>query len=466
MRQLLREDQVVAGAAARRVYDSDAYGVDRFPPAVVVLPESTAEVASVVRWCHQQQVPFTPRGAGTGLSGGVMPALGGVVISIKRLDRILAVEPENRLMHAQAGCVNLALTRAAHAHGLHFAPDPSSQSVATLGGNIGMNSGGPHTLKYGVTAPHIRQVTMVDPTGEVLTIGTLAPGSPGPHFLSVVIGSEGTLGVITEAWVNLTPNPAGYETALASFRTVRDATQSVADIIALGVTPAALEFIDRKILEALKAAFGLESPSDAEAVLLVECDGDPGPIHEEMRQIREVLARNGAIQVETAANPAERQRLWTARKKAYGAMGRLAPTVVTHDGVIPRSKLPEMLDFVYRVAEEHGVGVANMFHAGDGNLHPVFYFDDREPGMIDRVVRAGEAIIRQCVALGGSVTGEHGVGIEKVDLLALMFNESDRQMMADVKQIFGDTTLCNPCKVLPSQKGCLEHMRRWRGAAW
>lgn len=466
LKRLLRADQVLEGPAAERAYDSDAYTVDRSKPTVIVLPESTEEVAAVVKWCNQHQVPFTARGAGTGLSGGAMPALGGVVISTKRLNKIFEIDIPNRALHAGAGIANKRISDAVASEGLHFAPDPSSQTVSTLGGNIAENAGGPHTLKYGVTVQHILGVTMVDPQGEVLTIGGKFGQGPGYDFLGVICGSEGLLGIVTEAWVKLTPLPTEIRTALIAFASVRAATESVAEIIARGTIPAALEMMDRGIMNAVSAAFGLQFPAEAHALLLVECDGfEVETVAKEMEVVREVCAEKGSLEFAEATSPSERAKLWTARKKGVGAMGRLAPTVVTHDGVIPRSKLPEMLDFVYAVAAEHQIGVANIFHAGDGNLHPCFYFDDREPGIVDRVVKAGEEIIRKCVELGGSVSGEHGVGVEKLDLLPLMYTPEDLAAQALVKQIFDHSGLSNPCKVLPMNRACTEHKLRWRGVA-
>ena len=460
---LLGADGVLAGDAAERAYDCDAYTVDRSRPTAVALPKSTEETARLVRWCAANGIPFTARGAGTGLSGGALPGAGGVVVSTKRMKAILEIDLPNRAMRAQAGVVNKKLTDAVRAHGLHFAPDPSSGSVATLGGNVAENAGGPHTLKYGVTANHVLGVTLVTPDGDVVELGGKVPGGPGFDLLGLVVGGEGTLGLVTEAWVRLTPLPTEVRTALAAFPTVRAATETVSAILATGTVPAALEMMDRGILRAVRAAFGLTYPEGTEALLLIECDGDAAET--EMGIVRECCAVQGALEVHEAADEAERAKLWTARKKSVGAMGRLAPTIVTHDGVIPRSKLPEMLEFVYEVAAANGLGVANMFHAGDGNLHPCFYFDDREPGVIGRVVAAGEAIVRRCIDLGGSVTGEHGIGTEKLDMMPLMFSPVDLAFQARVKTIFNDGDLCNPCKVLPSARACAEHRTRWRGAA-
>jgi glycolate oxidase subunit GlcD len=466
LRSLLREDQILSGPAAERAYDCDAYTVDRAKPSIVVLPETTSEVAAIVRWCVTADVPFTARGAGTGLSGGAMPALGGVVISTKRMSKIIEIDIENRCLHAQTGIANRRITDAVKADGLHFAPDPSSQSVSTLGGNIAENAGGPHTLKYGVTVQHILGVTMVDPLGEIIEIGGKLGCGPGYDFLGLICGSEGTLGIVTEAWVKLTPIPKYVMTALVAFATIRETTETVARIIATGTIPAALEMMDRGIMNAVSLAFGLEFPEDAQALLLVECDGDSQEfVQTEMNSVRTVCESFNCLDIRMASDEKERAKLWTARKKGVGAMGRIAPTIVTHDGVIPRSKLPEMLEFVYEVAKAKNIGVANIFHAGDGNLHPCFYFDDRDAAQVEAVIAAGETIIKQCIELGGSVTGEHGIGVEKMDLMPLMFSPADLEAQSMAKRIFNDGQLCNPCKVLPNQRGCNEHRMRWRGAA-
>ena len=466
LERLLTPEAVLSGAAAERAYDCDAYTVDRGNPTAVVLPESTEEVAKVVRWCCDNNVPFTARGAGTGLSGGVLAALGGVVISTKRMTRILEIDVENCCLLAQSGIANKRISEAVKQFGLHFAPDPSSQTVSTIGGNIGENSGGPHTLKYGITVQHILGVTLVDPRGEILKLGGKLAGGPGYDFLGLIVGGEGTLGVVTEAWVKLVPVPKAVATALIAYSTIGDATKTVADIIAAGTIPAALEMMDRGILQAVRLAFGLQYPEGAEALLLIECDGEPETVASEMEIVKQICTRNNALEIRVAADEAERAKLWVARKKGIGAMGRIAPSIVTHDGVIPRSKLPEMLEFVYAVAKRQQIGVANLFHAGDGNLHPCFYFDDRDPDQIRRVIEAGEEILTRGIELGGSVSGEHGIGVEKIDLMKLMFAPEDLELQATSKRIFNDAMLCNPCKVLPNQKSCVEHQKRWRGTGW
>ncbi len=471
MERLLGSEKVQSSVAAKRAYDCDAYSIERSEPSVIVLPESTEDVQKIVKWCNANNVPYTPRGAGTGLSGGALAAKQGVLVSTKKLTKIIEIDVENRCIKAQAGITNKKISDPVAKHGLHFAPDPSSQTVSTLGGNIAENSGGPHTLKYGVTVQHVLGVTMVAPDGEIVEFGGKVAGAPGYDFLSVIVGSEGTLGIVTEAWVKLTPLPKAVKTALVAFRSVRDASEAVSAIIAAGILPAALEFMDSGILKALNAAFGLEYPEGTNSLLLVECDSDSETeavqiVEAEMAKVATICKRNDSIEVRTAKDDMERQSFWIARKKGIGAMGRLAPTIVTHDGVIPRSKLPEMLELVYGVAERNQIGVANLFHAGDGNLHPCFYFDDRDPKQIEAVIRAGEEIMKRCIELGGSITGEHGIGVEKLDLMKLQFSENDLIAQAMTKQIFNSGELCNPCKVIPDQKGCVEHQRRWRGAAW
>lgn len=394
-----------------------------------------------------------------------MPAKGGVVISTKRLTRILNIDLEARTLEAEAGVTNVALSQAVASAGLHFAPDPSSQSVSTLGGNIAENSGGPHTLKYGVTAPHILNVKVVLPDGSVGVFGRSMAGGPGPAWERLMVGSEGLLGVVVSATVLLTPLPERVQTALVAMPSIRSASQAVAAIIQGGVLPAALEMMDRNILHALRVAFNLEFPDNTEALLLLECDGREAEVDDEFARMLAIVDQFSPISVQVAHDAVERKKLWTARKKGIGAMGRLAPTIVTHDGVIPPSTLPEMLEFVYQTAEAEGLGVANLFHAGDGNLHPCFYFDDRDPKQVEAVVRAGDAIMRKCLELGGSLTGEHGIGVEKAGLMNAMFSPDDLKLQRWVKSIFNPGELCNPCKVIPDQKGCVEHMRRWRGAA-
>ena len=465
MREILPAERILTGSAVQRAYASDAYTVEKFFPTLVALPESTEEVARICRWCHLNEVPLTPRGAGTGLSGGAMPALGGMVLSTKKMTKILEIDVTNRAALVQSGVPNAKVSQAVAGHDLHFAPDPSSQSVSTIGGNIAENSGGPHTLKYGVTAQHVLGLKMVCGDGEVLELGSKHGPDPSLDLMSLVVGSEGMLGVVTEAWLRLTPNPIRTETALVAFPTIRSASESVAAIVKSGVMPAALEMMDANVLVAVAAAFELAYPQGTAAMLLVETDGETEQAKSEIERIVEICREKGCLSVEIAKDDEHRKRLWIARKKGIGALGRIAPSVVTHDGVIPPSKLPDMLEFVYQVAEKLEMGVANIFHAGDGNLHPIFYFDEREEGQIEKVIEAGERVIGKCIELGGSVSGEHGIGVEKAVLLARMFDEESLALQGRVASAFYEGASQNPCKVVPSGKSCVEHRMRWRGVA-
>jgi glycolate oxidase len=453
---ILGREGVLTTEAELRTYDCDAYAPEKRYPDVVVLPRDTEQVAAIVRLCNRLSVPFTPRGAGTGLSGGATAVAGGVVISTMRLNRILEIDVPNRRMLAQAGVVNVYLTKAVKADGLHYAPDPSSQGACTVGGNVAENSGGPHTLKYGVTTNHVTGMTLVLPDGEIVHLGGKAEDSPGFDLVGLVVGAEGTMGIVTEVIVRLTPLPPSVRTLLAVFESTEDATQTVSDIIAAGVLPAALEMIDTLIIRMCEEAFHLGFPMDAEAVLIIEVDGPEAGLDEEADRARAIALRNGAREVRAAATEMERALLWKARKQAFGAMGRLGLQMVTHDGVIPRTKLPEVLREVNRIAKEHGILAGNVFHAGDGNLHPNLMFDERDPQQVRNVLEAGHKILKLCVDVGGSLTGEHGIGVEKMDAMPWLFSEADMDLMERIKRVFNANALCNPGKILPTAKRCWE----------
>lgn len=465
--QLLRElvaivgaEGVLSGRSEMRVYDCDAYTVDKSAPAAVVLPQTTEQVAAVVRVCNRLQVPFVPRGAGTGLSGGTTAVCGGVVITTIRLNKILQIDTLNRRLIAQAGCVNLNLTKAVKGDGLHYAPDPSSQGACTVGGNVAENSGGPHTLKYGVTTNHITGLRMVLPDGDIVELGGEVEDSPGYDLVGLVVGSEGTFGIVTEVTVRLTPLPQAYRTLLGVFETIDDCTQTVSDIIAAGILPAALEMIDQLILQAIEDAFHFGFPRDASAVLIIELDGFEAGLDGDAERVREICLKNHAREVRVAATPEDRARLWVARKKGIGAAGRLAPSIVTQDGVIPRSKLPEVLREIADISRRYRIRICNIFHAGDGNLHPCVLFDERDEDELHRVVEAGEEILKLCVRVGGSITGEHGIGYEKIDAMPLLFSEADIALMERVRGVFNTNELCNPGKLFPTSKSCVEV--KWR----
>lgn len=453
---IVGKEAVLTSEVDLRAYDCDAYAPEKRYPDAVVLPSDTAQVSRIVKLCCRLKIPFTPRGAGTGLSGGATAITGGVIISLIRLNRILETDIPNRRMTAQAGCVNVYLTKAVKNDGLHYAPDPSSQGACTVGGNVAENSGGPHTLKYGVTTNHVTGVTMVLPDGDIVKLGGKLEDTPGLDLVGLVVGSEGTMGIVTEVIIRLTPLPQSVRTLLVIFETVDQASQTVSDIIAEGVLPAALELIDTFIVKACEDAFHLGFPLDAEAVLIIEVDGLEVGLDEEAAHAAAIANRNGAREVRHAKTELERALLWKARKQAFGALGRLGKSMVTHDGVIPRTRLPEVLREVRAIALRHGLEVGNVFHAGDGNLHPNLMFDERDAEQIRNVMHAGEEILKLCLEVGGSVTGEHGIGLEKMDAMAWQFSEADLELMEKIKSVFNTSELCNPGKIFPTAKRCWE----------
>jgi len=433
------------------VYECDGYTLERARPELVVLPRSTREVAAVVRLCARYDVRFVPRGAGTGLSGGCLPIAAPVMICLSRMNRIVAIDVENRTARVEAGVVNRDVSARAAAHGLYYAPDPSSQPACTIGGNIAENSGGPHTLKYGVTTNHVLSVELVRSDGEVVELGGALDDGPGYDLRGVVIGAEGTFGLVTQATLRLLPLPEGAKTLLAVFDRVDDASAAVSGIIARGIIPAALEMMDALMVEAVEAAYHFGFPKDAEAVLIIEIDGLRAGFDRQTERIVAVCRERGAREVRIAADEGERALLWKSRKRAFGAVGRLAPNYCTQDGVVPRTKLPEILRIIRSVAVEHGLRVANVFHAGDGNIHPILLYDERDRGEVERVLAAGRKILEACVALGGSLTGEHGIGVEKMDLLPLLFSEADLDLMRRVRRVFDPELRSNPHKIFPAE---------------
>ena len=455
LRALLPAERLVVESEDLFAYECDAQTTDRGTPLAIAFPESTTEVAAVVKACARRGVPFVPRGAGTGLSGGAV-ATSSVVISLVRLNQIFEIDAPNRQAWVGPGVVNAHLSKAVAGLGLHYAPDPSSQNACTIGGNVAENSGGPHTLKYGVTVNHILALEVVLPDGEVVMLGSHMPDAPGYDLLSAFVGSEGTFGLATKILVRLTPNPEGLKTALAIFNTVNDASRAVTEILARGITPAAIEMIDQVTLRAVEAYIHAGFPLDAAAVLLVEVDGFLDDLEEQATRVVDVCRAMGAHDVRLAKDDAERLKLWKGRKQAFGALGRVAPNYYTHDGVIPRSKLPEVLDEIFRIAAAHGVVIANVFHAGDGNLHPVILFDEREVGVIERVRAVGDAILRLVIRVGGALSGEHGIGCEKIGYMDLIYSEADLGEFRRLRALFNPAGLCNPNKVIPGPGRCVE----------
>jgi glycolate oxidase len=449
-------DALIARPGEVRVYECDGWTLARQAPDVVVLPRTAEQAAAVVRVLHRHGVPFVPRGAGTGLSGGCLPLDAPVMICTSRLNRIVEIDLVNRRAVVEAGVVNLSVTRAVAAHGLLYAPDPSSQSACTIGGNVAENSGGPHTLKYGVTTNHVLAVDLVLPDGEVVELGGAMEDVPGYDLRGLVVGGEGTFGLVTRATLRLVREPEDWRTLLGVFETVSDASNAVSDIIATGIVPAALEMMDRLIVEAVEAAFSFGFPTDAGALLIVEIDGPAAEMDAQMRAVIEVCRSHGAREVRVAEDEVQRAALWKSRKRAFGAVGRLAPNYCTQDGVVPRTKLPEILRTIGAVAARHRLRVANVFHAGDGNIHPILLYDERDADEVRRVIAAGHEILRACVDLGGSITGEHGIGVEKVGELPLIFSPQDLLVMQQLRRVFDPDLRANPGKIFPTPGACVE----------
>jgi len=465
LRDVVGRDAVLTSASDLMVYECDGYTIAKNKPDVVVFPTSTEQVVQVVKLCNEYDVPFLPRGAGTSLAGGCLPVGGGVMIALTRMKRILEVNTRDRYAVVESGVVNLWLSNHLRPHGFHFAPDPSSQGACTIGGNVATNSGGPHTLKYGVTVNHILGLEFVLPDGRVVHTGGPAEDNPGYDLTGTIVGSEGTFGVATKAWVRITRNPEAYRTLLGVFETVDDATNTISDIIGAGIIPGALEMLDQLILQAVEAAFHFGFPLDAGAVLIMEVDGLEAGLDADAERIVAIARKNGAREVRRAASDAERLLLWKCRKQAFGAVGRLAPSYCTQDGVVPRTKLPHILREIQRIGAKYQVRIANVFHAGDGNIHPILLFDERDPDQVKRVLQASHEILDECIHCGGSVTGEHGIGVEKIDFMPRLFTPEDLAMMLRLRSAFNPDGRCSPRKVFPTAGACIEPSRAGRRAA-
>jgi glycolate oxidase subunit GlcD len=458
---LLGDDAVIADPGTLLAYDSDGIMSYRVQPRAVMLPADTGEVAAVLRVLWREGIPFVARGSGTGLSGGALALEGAVVISTARMDRILSLDPANRRARVQPGVVNVNLSAAGAPHGLYYAPDPSSQSVCTIGGNVAENAGGPHCLKHGVTLNHILGAVVVLSDGSTVELGPRNGEDVGYDLLGLFVGSEGTFGIATEIDVRLSRVPRDVATLVALFERLDDASRCVSAVIAEGLLPAALEMVDHQAIMAVEASiYAAGMPTDIEALLIIEFDGiGPGTVADAERA-EQVCSLHGAREVRRAANEKERQRMWHARKKAYGAMGRLAPDVLVQDAVVPRSKLPMVLRQIYGIAYHHGLKLCNMFHAGDGNLHPTILFDRRDEAQVRAVEQASGEMMRVCVEAGGTISGEHGVGMDKREFMDLIFSEDEMSLMCDVRRVFNPRGLANPAKVLP-----VRICREWIGPA-
>ena len=464
LRSIVGPDGLLARSDELFVYECDGLTLEPCRPDLVVLPQTTGQVAAVVRACRHEGHPFVPRGAGTGLSGGAHPVPGSVIIECSRMKSILEVDAENRLAVVQPGVVNADLSTAVAGHGLFYAPDPSSQLACTIGGNVAENSGGPHTLKYGATTNHVLAVEVVMPDGEVLRFGSRTGMKSGFDLVGVFVGSEGTLGIVTEVTVRLTEIPEAVETLLLLFPDGVHACRAVGTMIESGLVPAALEILDQRTIAAVEdSVYAAGIPRDAGAVLIAELDGPACALPAQVERVREIGLENQANDVQVAANDVERAQFWKARKGAFGAMGRLAPDLYVHDAVVPRAKLPEVLEKVCEICDRHRLRLSNVFHAGDGNLHPNISFDRRDEDELQRVLAAGSEILETCVAAGGVITGEHGVGVEKRDFLHLVFSEADLDAMRRVRAAFDPDLVCNPGKAFPTTRFCAESNPKARG---
>ena len=430
LRALLGDEGVIAEPGRLIVWESDGLTAYRVTPRAVILPRDTAETAQALKILARENMPFVPRGAGTGLSGGALALEGSVVVSFSRMNRVLDVDVRNRRARVQPGVVNAQLSASTEPYGLYYAPDPSSQTVCTIGGNVAENAGGPHCLKYGSTLNHIIALTVVLPGGEIVQLGSRGGETAGYDVVGLFVGSEGTFGIATEITVKLLPIPEAVETLVALFDRIEDASRVVSAIVAEGLLPAALEMVDREAIVAIEAsAYAAGLPTDIAGMLVIEFDGRRAALNADAEKAARLCTQGGAREVRRARDPAERQKMWYARKKAFGAMGRLAPDILVQDAVVPRSKLPAVLDRIYQIAAHHRLRMCNMFHAGDGNLHPTIVFDRRDPDQLSRVEAASQEMMRACVAAGGSITGEHGVGLDKREYMDLVFSEADMDVM-------------------------------------
>ncbi len=451
----LGKDAVLSKLQDLMLYEYDG-SVELARPECVVFPRSTQEVVRIVQLAKRHQVPLVGRGAGTGLSGGALARQGGIVLVFSRMNRILEIDYENQRAVVQPGVVNLDLTRAVEHAGLYFAPDPSSQKACTIGGNVAENAGGPHTLAYGVTSNHVTGLELVLPEGEVVRVGGKTAETPGYDLTGLLVGSEGTLALVTEITVKLLRLPEAVKTLLAIYDAVDDATETVVKMTARGITPAACEMLDGWMLRTVEDFIHAGFPRDSAAVLLIEVEGLIEAVEAQAREISEVCREHHAREVRVARDARERDLLWKGRKNAFGAIGRLSPSYYVQDGVIPRTKLSVTLRRIDEIGKAHGFQIGNIFHAGDGNLHPIILFDERDREQFERAAAAASEIMKLCLEMGGTLTGEHGVGMEKDELMSLMFTEADLELMRRVRDAFNPTGMLNPGKIFPLGKGCGE----------
>jgi len=457
--EVLELDRVFSHPADLLAYEYDGSVLQSIPD-LVVFPTSSEEVSRIMRVAARFGVPLIPRGSGTGLSGGAIAPVGGIIVAMSKMRRILSVDLDNRTAVVEPGVINLDITKAVEKQGYFYAPDPSSQSACSIGGNVANNSGGVHTLAFGVTTNHVLGLEMVLPDGSVVELGGRGPDDPGLDLVGLAVGSEGTLGIVTKITVRLVHRREAVRTMLGIFLTVEEASQAVADIIASGIGPTSLEMIDQLTVHAVEPAVHAGLPLDAGAVLLIEIEGVKDVIDRSSHIVEDLCRRNNVREVRTARTEGERQLYWAARKGAFGAMGRLAPNYFLHDAVVPRSQLPAIMRQILEIAQRYGIRVANVFHAGDGNLHPLIPYDASVPGEIDRVMKASEEMLATCVAVGGTLSGEHGIGFEKNNYMPWIFSETDLEAQRRLKTAFDPEDRMNPFKVFPTPISCGELMTR------
>ncbi|MCU0811743.1 MAG: FAD-binding protein [Thiobacillaceae bacterium] len=465
LREVLPAPALLVEEEEMRPYDCDGLTAYRQLPLLVALPEDEAQAQAILKVCHQLQVPVVPRGAATGLSGGATPHPDGVLVSLAKLKRIIRVDPLSRTAVVQPGVRNLAVSEAAAPYGLYYAPDPSSQIACTIGGNVAENAGGVHCLKYGLTVHNVMRVRGLTIEGEIVEFGNAALDAAGYDLLALLNGSEGLLAMITEVTVKLTPKPELAQVVIASFDDVRKAGDAVASIIAAGIVPAGLEMMDKKAIHAVEPYVNAGYDMDAEAILLCESDGTPEEVAEEIGRMTAVLARSGAAGIRVSQNEAERLKFWAGRKAAFPAVGRLTPDYLCMDGTIPRKRLAEMLEAIAALSGKYALRCANVFHAGDGNLHPLIMYDANQPGELDRAAAFGSEILELSVRFGGTITGEHGVGIEKIMLMAEQFTEAEIGAFHRLKAAFDEHGLLNPGKGVPTLARCREYTQARVGSA-
>src|SRR5438477_4377220 len=459
LRAIVGKDALVVSVEGRMTYECDMHTFYQGAPDSVVLPTRTEQVQAIVQACRREKVPIVPRGSGTGLIGGAMAPQGGVMVGMNRMASILELDYGNRTATVQPGLINLWLTHAVRERGWFFAPDPSSQMVSSIGGNVATNAGGPHCLKYGITTNHVLGLEIVTGTGDVVSVGGKAADRPGYDLTGTMVGNEGTFGLVTAITVRLLHLPEAVKTALASFASLVEASEAVSAIIAAGIIPAALEMLDDAMIGAINAAVGKVYPDGAGAVLLIELDGPLAEVEAQAERVAAICRERQALVVTVARDEAERALLWKGRKEAAGAVGRITAAYLLQDAVVPRSKLPQIMREMVAISKRHNLLVANVFHAGDGNLHPLICYDDRKPGELERAQQANEELLHACIALGGSGSGEHGIGMDKAKNLPLQYADADLNFMFRLRRVFDPDGLMNPAKLLPSHPACGEGFR-------